>query len=172
MRTPGKPAELAHRRLLAVERVLEGYPPEEVATFLGIDPSSVRRWVRVFRRQGRAGLAARPVPGRPPKLSPAQEKVVRRWLAHSPTEHGFATELWSARRLAQVIEQEMDLTLHPGYLCAWLRERGYTPQKPHRVAREHDDEAVARWLSEDWPRMKKTPAGVAPASCCWTKAGC
>jgi len=105
-------------------------------------------------------------------LSLTQEKIVRRWLSESPTEHGFATELWSAQRLAQVIEREMDVTFHPGYLCAWLRQRGYTPQKPHRVAREYDDEAVARWLGEDWPRLKKTRAAVAPACCCWTRAGC
>ena len=62
MRTIGSPTELERRRLLAVERVNEGYAPEEVAEFLGVDPSSVRRWVSAFRQDGVAGLAARPVP--------------------------------------------------------------------------------------------------------------
>jgi transposase len=172
MRTIGSPAELQRRRLLAVERVDEGYSIVEVAEFLGVDPSSVRRWVSAFRENGPAGLSARPVPGRPPKLTPTQEKVVFRWLSESPTEYGFPTELWTALRLAQLIEQEWEISFHPQYLCRWLRARGLTPQKPRRVARERNDRAIAAWLAEDWPRIKKRPAGGALSCCSWTKAAC
>jgi transposase len=162
MRTVGSPVELERRRWLAVQRVNEGYATQEVADFLGVDPSSVRRWLVAFRRQGAAGLVARPVPGRPRKLTTTQEKVVRRWLGDSPTEHGFPTELWTAPRLVQLIQQEWGVALHPRYLCAWLRQRGLTPQKPRRVHRERDDDAIAQWLAQDWPRIKKRPAGSAP----------
>jgi transposase len=172
MRTKGSPAELERRRRLAVLRVQEGYSTQEVADFLGIDPSSVRRWLAAARGQPAAGLAAQPVPGRPPKLTAAREKVVRRWLADSPTEHGFATELWTAPRLAQLIEQQWGVTFHPDYLTSWLRARGLSPQKPRRLARERDEQAIARWRAEDWPRIKKRPAAGAPTSCCWTRAGC
>jgi transposase len=172
MRSIGSPAELERRRCLAVQRVHEGYSVEEVADFLGVDPSSVRRWRAAFRRRGVSGLAARPIAGRPPKLTRAQEKIVRRWLADNPMEHGFSTELWTAARLAQLIEQEWDIAFHPGYLCAWLRERGFTPQLPRRVPRERDERAIARWLAEDWPRIKKRPAGAAPTSCSLMRPGC
>lgn len=172
MRTLGSPTELEWRRRLAVQRITQGYSLEEVSDFLGIHPRTVRRWVAAFRQHGDPGLAARAVPGRPAKLSTTQEKIVRRWLSERPTEHGFATDLWSAPRLAQLIRQEMDIAFNPRYLCAWLRQRGYTPQKPCRVAREHDDAANARWLAEDWPRIKKRYAGAVPACCSWTKAGC
>jgi len=162
MRSIGSPVELERRRWLAVQRVGEGYTTQEVADFLGVDASSVRRWLAALGQQGPAGLAARPVPGRPPKLTATQEKIVRRWLADSPTEHGFATELWTAPRLAQLIQQEWGIALHPRYLCAWLRRRGFTPQKPRRVARERDEAAIAAWLAEDWPRIKKRPAAWAP----------
>jgi transposase len=155
MRSAGSPAELQRRRVLAVERVGEGYTLGEVADFLGVDPSSVGRWVAAFRSQGVAGLAARPAPGRPPKLTAAQQRVVRRWLADSPTEFGFATELWTAPRLGLLIEQEFGVRLHPDYLGRWLRRRGYTPQLPRRVPRERDDREIARWLAEDWPRIKR-----------------
>src|SRR3954454_17571237 len=165
MRTIGSPAELEHRRLLAVQRVGEGYTAEEVAYFLGVDPSSVRRWVAAFEAQGVAGLAARPVSGRPPHLTSTQERIVRRWLADNPTEHGFATELWTAPRLAQLIEQEFGVHFHPNYLTAWLRRRGFSPQKPRRTARERDDEAIARWLEKDWSRIKKRRGGGARTCC-------
>lgn len=158
--------------MLAVQRLAEGYDVGEVADFLGVDPRSVRRWLAAWQQHGPAGLRARPVSGRPPKLSHTQEKIVRRWLADAPTEHGFATDLWTAPRLAQLIEQAFSVHFHPVYLAVWLRQRGYTPQKPQRKARERDDAAIARWLARDWPRIKKRRAGVGPPCGCWTKAGC
>ena len=155
MRTIGSPAELERRRLLAVQRVIEGYSTAEVADFLGVDPSSVRRWVASFRRQGADGLAARPVPGRPRKLTTTQEKVALRWLADKPTDHGFATELWTAPRLGLLIEQEFGVHFNADHLTTWLRQRGYTPQLPRRVPRERDEREIARWLAEDWPRIKR-----------------
>ncbi len=155
MRTIGTPEELERRRLLAVQRVLEGYSTVEVADFLGVDPSSVRRWLAEFHLHGAAGLAARPVPGRPLKLTTTQEKIVCRWVADNPTDHGFPTELWTGSRLALLIDQEFDVSFHPNYLSAWLRQRGYTPQLPRRVPRERDDREIARWLARDWPRIKR-----------------
>jgi transposase len=165
MRTPGSPIVLEYRRQLAVQRIEEGYSIEEVADFLDVAPSSVRRWVATFRRQGADGLSARPVPGRPPKLTSTQEKIVCRWLADNPTEHGCATELWTAPDLARLIEREWGVHFHPDYLTTWLRRRGFTPQKPRRRARERDDEAIARWLAQDWPRIKKRRVG-GTRTCC------
>jgi len=162
MRTPGSPTALAHRRQLAVQRAHEGYSTQEIADFLGVDPSSVRRWLIAFHRRGLPGLTARPVAGRPAKLTPTQEKVVLRWLADSPTAHGFATELWSGPRIAQLIQQEFGVQFHPKYLPAWLRARDFTPQKPLRVPRERDPAVIAAWLADGWPRVKKRPPGRRP----------
>src|SRR5262249_9163569 len=51
--------------------------------------------------------------------------------------------------------QELGVSFNPDYLGTWLRQRNYTPQKPQRVHREQDDEAMARWLAKDWPRIKQ-----------------
>jgi len=156
MRTIGSPPELERRRCLAIQRIVEGYyTTAEVADFLEVDPSSVRRWLAAFRQHGAAGLAARPAPGRPPKLTPAQEKIVHRWLKDNPIDLGFPTELWTTDRLKQLIDQEWGISFNQHYLAAWLRQRGYTPQLPRRVAREADDREIARWLAEDWSRIKR-----------------
>ena len=159
MRTPGSADVLEYRRRLAVQRVTDGYSAQEVADFLGVDPSTVRRWLAAFRDRGEAGLVAGPVSGRPGKLSLTQEKIALRWLTDSPTHHGFETELWTAARLGQLIREEFGVGLNPRYLSTWLRERGFTPQKPERVPRERDPEAIAAWLGSDWPRIKKRPDG-------------
>jgi transposase len=164
MRDKGNPAELEHRRLLAVQRVLEGYSVEEVAEFLGVASRSVRRWVAAYHQAGEVGLVARPVAGRPPKLTHAQEKIIRRWLADKPTEHGFPTDLRTGPRLVHMIRQEFNVDLNPKYASVWLRSRGFTPQKPHRVPGQRDPVAIAAWLASDWPRIKKKPGGNTPKS--------
>jgi transposase len=164
MRSSGSSAELERRRLLAIERVLDGYTIEEVAEFLGVHRTSVSRWVAAFRARGTSGLAAHPAAGRPPKLTRAQEKFIGRWLTDKPTEHGFSTELWTGLRVAQMIRQEFGVELNPKYVSTWLRRRGFTPQKPRRVPHRHDPEAIAAWLASDWPRIKKKLGGKTPAS--------
>ncbi len=39
-----------------------------------------------------------------------------------------------------------------------MRRRGYTPQLPRRVPRERNELAIARWLAEDWPRIRRHAA--------------
>ena len=164
MRTPGSADRLEYCRRLAIQRVADGYSTHEVAEFLGVDPSTVRRWLAAFRARGDAGLLAGPVSGRPSKLTSTQEKIALRWLTDSPAHHGFETDLWTAARLAQLIAEEFGVGLNPRYLSTWLRQRGLTPQKPERVPRERDPEAIAAWLESDWPRIKKKPGGRAPTS--------
>ena len=172
MRTIGTPAELERRRRLAVQRVAEGHAAEDVADILGVDPSSVRRWVRLARAGGPAALAARTGAGRPPKLARWQEKAVGRWLADPATAFGFPTDQWTGRRLARLVAEEFGVAFHPGYLSAWLRARGFTPQRPRRVPRERDEAALAGWLERDWPRIKRGPAGGGRRSRLSTNVGC
>jgi len=155
MRKAGLPEELEHRRYLAVGRILEGYTTQEVAEFLGVDPSSVRRWGSIFKREGVEGLRAHGVPGRPRKLTRTEEKIVLRWLKDSPIEHGFSTELWTGKRVAQVIEEEFGVHFSRWYIPRWLHARRYSCQKPQRVPRQRDMQQITAWLEHDWPRIKR-----------------
>jgi transposase len=158
MRTKGSASELERMRRLAVERVREGKSPAQVAAFLGLHPASVRKWWQAYRQSGDAGLAAKPPPGRTPKLTPARQSQVLNWLRKNPKSFGFATELWTAPRVAQVIQRKFGVRFHPRYLNAWLTQRGITPQKPQRRPRERDDGAIKRWLRYPWPRIQNVRA--------------
>jgi transposase len=164
MRSNGTAKELEARRRLAVQRVEDGWTQREVAAFLGVHPVTVAKWMARFRDQGADGLAAKPTPGRPRFLTPAQEKQVLGWLADPPTKHGFRTDLWTAKRVAELILKKLKVRFHPHYLREWLTKRNYTPQKPARRAKQRDPVEIDRWLQKDWPRIKKKSGGRRPTS--------
>jgi transposase len=162
MRARGSAEELERRRRLAIDRLHEGYTQQDVADFLDTNVRSIRRWWQQYRLHGDAGLNAKPQPGRPRKLSPRQEASVLHWLQRSPKAFGFATELWTAPRVAQVIQRKFGIDFHPRYLNQWLAERHISSQKPQRKARERNDAEIARWKKEDWPRIKNGRAASGP----------
>jgi transposase len=144
--------------------VLDGRTQAAVAVTLGVHPVTVAKWMARHRAAGELGLAARPTPGRPRYLTPAQEEQVQSWLTQKPTEHGFRTDLWSARRIVDLIRRHFDVTFHPASLRRWLRDRGYTPQRPAKKVRQRNDEAIAGWVKTDWPRIQKKRRRPAPTS--------
>jgi transposase len=154
MRTPGTAAELERRRYLAVQRLGEGYLAQEVAEFLGVHIRTVFQWQALSKTKDGAGLRAKPPPGRPRKLTACRERAVLGWFRKNPRSFGFATELWTARRVAQVIERKWGVQFNPRYLNAWLAARAITPQKPQRVPRESDLDAIENWRTQDWPRLQ------------------
>lgn len=164
MRSKGSAAELEARRRLAVQRVSEGWKRADVAAFLGVHPETVAEWVRAHKAGGDKALAATPHPGRKPFLTADQQRQVLVWLADKPTAHGFRTDLWTARRVAELIRTRFGVEYHPHYLREWLAKRNYSPQKPARRPRQRDQAAIDRWLKTDWPRIKKSADGGRPTS--------
>ena len=165
MRSQGSAGELERRRQLAVARVAEGYSQAQGSAFLDVHRSTVSRWVCTAREHGTGALAAKPTPGRPRKLTARQEKTVLGWIAKPPTHFGFASDLWTSRRLATLIEQRLGVHFNSNYLVEWLRAREHTPQKPAQPAKERDEATISRRQTEDWPRLPKKRGKKVLTSC-------
>jgi transposase len=72
--------------------------------------------------------------------------------------NGFDTDLWTLERVAVVITQLTGVRHHPGYVWVILRHRlGWSLQRPERRASERDEEAIQRWVQQEWPRIKGGP---------------
>jgi transposase len=164
MRPTGSSTELEARRRLAVQRVNEGWKQKDVAAFLGVTDRAVSGWVAAHRKAGDEALASEPHPGPAPKLTRRREQAVLSWLAKSPQAFGYKTDLWTTKRLAEVIGKKYGVRFNSNYLAEWLTKRGYSPQKPEVRAVERDEPAIARWAAEDWPRVKKKPGTTGPTS--------
>jgi transposase len=135
----------------------EGYAPVEVAQRVGVDRRSVRRWKAAYRRGGEGSLRAKPASGRPLKLSGAGRRRLERVLLKGAKASGFPTDLWTCRRIAQVVRERFGVSYHCAHVSRLLRLLGWSAQRPERRAVERDEEAIGRWIKEDWPRIKKKP---------------
>jgi|SRR5271166_2066541 len=158
MRSQGSAEELEARRRLAVQRVAEGWKQKDVAAFLGVTERAVNGWVAAHRRAGDDGLNRKPHAGAKPKLLKKQEASVLSWLAKSPLAFGYKTDLWTTKRLAEVIEKRFGIRFNSNYLAEWLTKRGYAPQKPETRAVERNNTPIGQWVAEEWPRIKKRQA--------------
>jgi transposase len=155
MRTPGKPEQLECQRLQAHALLEAGLRPSEVARRLGVSPAAVSRWKKVSLRAGRESLKAKPHPGRRSKLTIAQRRELEALLLQGPLAHGYQTDLWTLKRIAEMIEKHFAVRYDPSGVWHVLRGIGWSCQKPEGRARERDEEAIARWRQQDWPRIKK-----------------
>ena len=68
--------------------------------------------------------------------------------------------MWTAARVARLIEREFDIRYHPEHVREILKRRlGWTSQRPRRKARERDDKEVARWVRDEFPRIVREARG-------------
>jgi len=156
MRPKGTPEELERRRRHAVALVEDGWSIRQAARAVNASPGSVSVWHAAYRRGGDAALAAKPHPGRPAGLTGPQLKRLEQLLGKGPTRCGFATELWTLRRVAELIERRFGVSYDPSGVWHLLTRMGWSAQKPERRARERDEDAIAAWRKTDWPRIKKS----------------
>lgn len=159
MRPPGSPEELQRRRERAVSLLRQGYPPVEVARRVGVDRRSVRRWNAAVRKHGRKAIRAKLIPGRPRKLDALAVKWLKQELLAGAQAAGFPTDLWTCPRIAELIQTRFGIHYDVSGVWRLLRSLGWTPQKPERRSAERNERAIRRWIKQEWPRIKKKPAG-------------
>jgi transposase len=150
------------RRRAAARRFARGESQAEVAHALSVSRQSVSRWYQQWHAGGGAALRSAGRAGRKPRLAAEQLAEVEAALRRGAGANGFATELWTLPRVAQVIARETGVSYHPGHVWRILRALHWTLQRPARRAAERDEAAIRQWVRERWPAVKKTPDAAAP----------
>lgn len=151
-------SDAAKRRIRAGRMLLAGKRPAEVALAVGVARQTVYTWKALLDEGGIDALRAVPDRGRPAKLDEAQLAQLRSALLRSPTELGFATELWTLKRAGAVIERMHGVRFGQTQVWRILGALGFSPQKPEKQAIERDEDAVRHWKRRTWPRLKKKPS--------------
>jgi transposase len=129
----------------------------DIARRLGVSRMAVSKWARqLHQHQGTmTSLHARPIPGRPARLSGEQWQCVLAVLKDGALKAGFDTDRWTLLRIRAVILVTFGVRYHAHYLARRLKALGWSAQQPAVYARERDEASVRAWLTHDWPRLKK-----------------
>src|SRR3954465_9347410 len=144
-------------RLRAVEQVARGVPAAEVGAglaALGLHRRTICPWRAPERAEGRQALRAKPVPGRPRKLSDEQLSELAGLIAESdPRDHGFAVALWTRGVIRQLIEARFGVQLTVASVGRTLHELGFSAQRPLYRAEQADPVAGARGKEVEYPTI-------------------
>src|SRR4029079_10254217 len=118
-------------RLRAVDAVESGGHPEDVAASLGMGRGTVYGWLAKYREGGKDALRARPVPGRPPKLTGTQVRRLYTLLTGAaPPALEFRVALGPRDMVRTLIRREFTVSLSAVSVGRLLRTLGLSPQRP------------------------------------------
>jgi transposase len=141
-----------HVRMQAGALFAAGHAQAEVANHLGVARQNVSRWHARWQAGGLQALRSAGPTGPTPRLSDAQLAAIDQALRQGARAFGFDTDHWTLARVSSVIERLTGVGYHPGHTWKLLRHRlHYRLQRPARRAVERDEQAIARWVAEDWP---------------------
>src|SRR5574337_2183794 len=163
---PAAAQETLRRR--TVRAVLNGMTHPEAARVFDIARPTVSRWVSAYHQGGAKALKAQRR-GRPSvtRLAPHQAAlIVRLIVGRCPDQLRLPFALWTREAVQQLIATKCQRQLSVWTVGRYLKRWGLTPQKPRRRAFEQDPVAVRRWLTEEYPALRRA-AKAAGAEVHW-----
>jgi transposase len=151
-------ATQAHLRKLVVKAVRGGMTQTEAAATYAVSLRAVSKWMKVSRdgglralKQGKRGR--RPGGGR---LNAKRAARIRALIiGKMPDQLNLPFYLWTREAVMRLIEREYGIAVSQTTAGRYLKAWGMSAQKPVRRAYERNDEAIARWLDEEYPAIVK-----------------
>jgi len=143
------------RRLRAWELKQQGWKQASIAAALGVTAGAVSQWMSRARQEGVAGLYKRKAPGRRPRLTAEQLGRLPELLERGAEAYGFRGDLWTQKRVAEVIRREFGVVYTPTHAGRLVRACNWSLQKPNRRSTQRDEASIRRWREEGWAEVKK-----------------
>lgn len=146
------------RRSQAVLRYIEGEPAIALAKQLGVDRSSVARWLIWYDEGGVDSLLTARQPGARPKLDDEDRDRLFDVMKAGPQACGFSSGIWTGPMAAELIQRTFGVTYHHHSISRLLREVGLSVQRPRKRLARADPDAQKAWIDQRFPEIKKKPS--------------
>ena len=140
-----EPNRRAALRLLAIANALEGMSRAEAARLAGMGRQALRDAVVRYNAEGLAGLHDRPKPGRPERLSEAEQAALAARVFRGPDPERDGVAAWTRADLCFWLEARFGKAFHPSSLSRVLRRLDLSRQKTRPVHPEVDVAAQERF---------------------------
>jgi len=142
----------------AVAAVKAGMGKTKAAEVFGVSRRAVSRWMRAERQGGKEALKAKRR-GRPwggGRLKPWQcATIVNLITDRHPDQLKLPFYLWTRQAVVQLIEQRFGVRYSVHQVGRYLKQWGFTVQKPGRKAFEQCPEEVQNWLENEYPMIRR-----------------
>lgn len=140
------------------ERILASYDAnegtrKEIAKLYRVSLGMVKKLLQQRRKTG--DIAPRHHnSGRPRKLSDSQIEELRNLLSQGAAAHGWHNDLWTIKRVVEVIRRHFKIACSSGLGYRVLIDRlGWSPQHPVTQLRERDNVQIEHWKAKRFPQI-------------------
>src|SRR5579863_4382239 len=142
------------RRRRAVELMQQGESKQTISRILGVSNTSLNVWL--LKAEAGESLKTKPGHGRPRRLSEQQLKELEEALKKGPVAHGWENNLWTTRRVREVIKRCFDIEFTRSGVWHVLHDYlHWSAIRPARQVAKRDETEIARWKSEEFPRIEQ-----------------
>ena len=125
------------RRLRALELYRQGWKQKHIAEALGVTCGAVSQWVKRIREaeddEAVEALRRRKPTGAPSHLTGDQREGLQSLLTRGAQVWGYCDDVWTYRRVADVIERAYGVRYHESYVGRLLRGCGIEVRQVSRV---------------------------------------
>ena len=144
-------------RKKAVFAVIKGLKQVKASSIFGITRQAIGRWIRAYKKNGARVLISRK------RGRPKGKIFLKGWQAasicniirdHKPEQLKFPFFLWTAAGVRDLIKKKYKIFLSIRTVQRYLKEWGFTPQKPINRAYERNPYEVRKWLRKTYPAIK------------------
>lgn len=142
------------RRKKGYELLRKGVRKADIARTLDVDWKTVKRWERRMESGGGTSWKDVKPSGKPSKLTGKQRDALMKILIKGALARGYPTDLWTLKRVAEVIRQEFGVEYNVTHIWRVLRDMGFSSQVPQPVAKERNDVFVNEWVKREWPKIR------------------
>ena len=140
-----EPNRRAALRMLAIANALEGMSRAQAARLAGMERQALRDAVVRYNAEGPSGLYDRPKPGRPERLSEAEQAALAARVFRGPDPGRDGVAAWTRADLCFWLEARFGKPFHPSSLSRVLRRLEMSRQKARPVHPEADPAAQERF---------------------------
>jgi transposase len=134
----------------------EGRTQQSIAQLAQCSQCWVSKVLRRSKSSAGAPLTVSHALGHSCRLSDSDLEKLKSMLVEGAIKYDFPTDNWTRERIAELIQSQFKVTYHVSHLSKLMRKIGFSLQKPKHRSYRKDDEAVAQWLSETLPALKKS----------------
>lgn len=141
------------RRIHALLYFFEGKPVAEIVEVLGLSVQTIYNYLKAFILNRLDSLVYKRPPGRAPKLTQTQKKVLAKLIERGPQAAGYDCGCWDTTLIQDLILTRFGREYSTHYVAELLKNMGFSYQKARFVS-NHLADVVAlqkEWLEITWP---------------------